>query len=132
MRLCQFGKSKDNPDKREKYSLTIKKIKTTSFLKYWNDNILDRLGSNQVNLANLLPRSWELDNTIEKKIFNSILNQPNVKNKIKSKNKKTMTRVDPGEETIELHRKKKFKFNSWKMKLKQNSIKKEKNSSQPS
>ena len=67
MRPCQLGKSKDNPDKREKYSLTIKKIKTTSFLKYWNDKILDRLGSNQVNLANLLPKSWEFDNTIEKK-----------------------------------------------------------------
>ena len=54
----------------------------------------------------------ELHRKNKKKIFNSILNQPNVKNKIKLKNKKTMTRVDPGEETIELHRKKKFKFNS--------------------
>jgi hypothetical protein len=51
-----------------------------------------------------------------------------------------MTRVDPGEETIELHRKKikkkikvQFLINSMlkKIKLKQNSIKKEKNPSQP-
>jgi hypothetical protein len=33
MRLCQFGKSKDNPDKREKYSLTIKKNKDDIFFK---------------------------------------------------------------------------------------------------
>jgi hypothetical protein len=43
------------------------KIKQMLFFKYWNDNILDRLGSTQVNLSNLLSRSWDLDNPIESK-----------------------------------------------------------------
>jgi hypothetical protein len=61
------GRSKNTPDDWEKYSLT-KKIKTTIFFKYWNDNILDWLESTQVNLLNLLSRSWEPNNLIESKL----------------------------------------------------------------
>jgi len=60
-------RSKNTPNDWEKYSFT-KKIKTISFFKYWNDNILDLLGSTQVNLSNLLPRSWNSNNPIESKL----------------------------------------------------------------
>jgi hypothetical protein len=50
----RLGRSKKNTDDRQKYNLT-KKIKTISFFKYWHDNILDRLGSTQITLPDLLP-----------------------------------------------------------------------------
>ena len=40
-----------------------------SFSKYWNDNILDQLGSTQINLSNLFSRSWDPDNPIERIFF---------------------------------------------------------------
>jgi hypothetical protein len=76
----QLDKSKNNPDNREKYNLT-RKNQDTIFFKYWSDNILNWLGSNWVNLSNLLARSWNLDNYIESKLkkkLNSIFNQSNV------------------------------------------------------
>jgi hypothetical protein len=45
------------------------------FFKYWNNNMLDRLESTQVNLSNLLHRSWDPDNPVESK---KKVMQPNV------------------------------------------------------
>ena len=45
--LDKFDKFKDNLENKKKNSLTQKNFKMTSFFKkkYWDDNILDRLGS---------------------------------------------------------------------------------------
>jgi hypothetical protein len=52
----------------EKNVVSLKKNQDDIFFfKYWNDNMLDRLKSTQVNLTNLLHESWDLDNSIESK-----------------------------------------------------------------
>jgi hypothetical protein len=40
---------------------STKKTKTIFFKNYWNENILDRLKSTQVNLSNPVPMSWDPD-----------------------------------------------------------------------
>lgn len=65
----QLDKSKNNSDNQEKYNLT-RKNQDTIFFKYWRDKILNRFGSTRVNMSNLLPRSWNLDNPIESKLKN--------------------------------------------------------------
>jgi hypothetical protein len=63
----RLDRLKNNLDGREKCSFIEKKSRRHFFFKYWNDNMLDRLKSTQVNLTNLLHESWDLDNSIESK-----------------------------------------------------------------
>jgi len=56
-KITQVGKFKDNSDDK----------KRDIFLKYINNNILNRLRSTWVNLQNLLLKSWDSDNPIESK-----------------------------------------------------------------
>jgi hypothetical protein len=53
----------------------LKKIKTTYFIKYWNDNILDQLISTWVNPVKSITQVMRPDNSIENKHKEIILYQ---------------------------------------------------------
>jgi hypothetical protein len=67
------------------------------YIKYYSKNILDRLGSTQVNQINLWFGSWDHNNQYNEnmnKLWSSILNQSNMdKIKLKLKKYKKMTWV---------------------------------------